>query len=96
MKTTIELLEDLKVEAIYCKHSNDEIGNHHYEWSFELDKLEAFRLAVEADFLWRCECVAEVVEFRMAEFSKPSATLNWINPNLDIEQKLYTLPKETK
>jgi len=95
MKTTIEILEELKVEAIYCKHSNDEIGNHHYEWSFELDKLEAFRQSVEANFVNRCEPTG------MWKASFSGKHHYFVEKLSDMDDgddavPLYTLPKETK
>jgi hypothetical protein len=91
MKTTIELAKEcgfnIDGEVIsvapsqYYSISNGDIRK----------KLEAFRLAVEADFVSRCECVAWINrDLNYTEISTKSTVYG------SHTIPLYTLPKETK
>ena len=87
MKSTIELLEELNVEAIQVSHSDDEIGISHIEYSFEVETLEAFRKACEADYKIRCEQVGEVGYFN-------SELVGYLRSDIKIlpDAYLFTLP----
>jgi hypothetical protein len=49
---------------------------------------------VIAEFMAKCEVVAEVIVFEMADFSEAGTTVDWHKTDFEIGAKFFTLPLE--
>lgn len=70
--TTDDRLKEIAIEqgeAIEVTHSDDEIGNYHYVYSFELNELRAFINAVHVEEYEQTKVNAEYIK-RLEDVAK--------------------------
>lgn len=87
MKTTIEILDEIGIA---------DVGVIRSQYVFDIERLEQFRLAVEADFVSRCEFAGYKVNSARKEIQLTTFENTPLLYSNDDFQNVYTLPKETK